>query len=244
MTMDIAAEIRKNMEALAANVYPGRGIVIGQTPDGAKMVQVYWIMGRSENSRNRVFVQEGDAVRTAPFDESKVKDPSLIIYNCTRVAGKAHIVTNGDQTDTIYDALTGSGSFESALDTRTFEPDEPNYTPRVSGVVDLGDEITAYKLGILKTIGNDPDRPVRQYFSFGRAIPGAGHFIATYSGDGSPLPSFGGEPQLVEIPQDIEAAADLYWKSLNQDNRVSLLVKFIDPASGAGEVRLVNKHKA
>jgi len=240
--MDITTEIRKNMQSLAANVYPGRGIVIGQTPDGAKMVQVYWIMGRSENSRNRVFVQEGETVRTAPFDESKVKDPSLIIYNCTRVAGKAHIVTNGDQTDTIFDALGKGGSFETALDTREFEPDAPNFTPRISGVVDFADELNAYKLGILKTVGNDPERPVRQYFSFASAIPGAGHFIATYSGDGSPLPSFSGEPQLVEIPAEIDAAADLYWKSLNEDNRVSMLVKFIDPASGASEVRIVNKN--
>jgi IMP cyclohydrolase len=240
--MDITAAIKTNMQALAANVYPGRGIVIGQTPDGSKMVQVYWIMGRSENSRNRIFVEEGDTVRTAPFDESKVKDPSLIIYNCTRVHGSAHIVTNGDQTDTIFDALAGSGSFESALDTRTFEPDEPNYTPRVSGVLDLGDDANAYKLGILKTIANDPARRVRQYFSFGSAIRGAGHFIATYSGDGNPLPSFAGEPQLLEIPGNIDTAADLYWKSLNDDNRVSLLVKFIDPASGTSEVRILNKH--
>jgi hypothetical protein len=208
------------------------------------MVQVYWIMGRSENSRNRVFVQEGEVVRTAPFDESKVKDPSLIIYNCTRVAGSAHIVTNGDQTDTIFEALGKGGSFESALDTRTFEPDEPNYTPRISGVVDLADGLNAYRLGILKTIGNDPERPVRQYFNFGKAIPGAGHFIATYSGDGKPLPSFGGEPQLVEIPVEIDAARDLYWGALNEDNRVSLLVKFIDPESGSSEVRIVNKHGA
>jgi hypothetical protein len=240
--MDIIAEIRKNMQALAENVYPGRGIVIGQTPDGSRMVQVYWIMGRSENSRNRVFVAEGETVRTAPFDESRVKDPALIIYNCTRVAGKAHIVTNGDQTDTIFDALGKGGSFESALDTREFEPDEPNYTPRISGVVDLADRLCAYRLGILKTVGNDPARPARQYFSYGRAIPGAGHFIATYSGDGNPLPSFAGEPRLVEIPGDIDAAAGLYWKSLNADNRVSLLVKFIDPAGGPGALRIVNKH--
>jgi hypothetical protein len=240
--VDITAVIKANMQALRSNVYPGRGIVIGQTPDGKKMVQVYWIMGRSENSRNRVFVREGDVVRTAPFDASRVKDPSLIIYNCTRVAGKAHIVTNGDQTDTIFDALGKGGSFESALDTRSFEPDEPNFTPRISGLVDLADTLSAYKLGILKTVGNDPQRPARQYFSFGAAIPGAGHFIATYSGDGKPLPSFQGEPRLVEIPGDVDAAADLYWKSLNEDNRVSLLVKFIDPASGASDVRIVNRH--
>jgi hypothetical protein len=230
------------MESLRENKYPGRGIVIGQTPDGDSMVQVYWIMGRSENSRNRVFVQEGDIVRTAPFDESKVKDPSLIIYNCTRVLGKAHIVTNGDQTDTIYYALEGGGTFESALDGRTFEPDEPNYTPRISGIVNLGDRLHAYKLGILKTLGNNPDRPVRQYFCFGKPIPGAGHFIATYSGDGAPLPSFDGEPQLVKIPGDIDKALDLYWNALNDGNKVSLLVKFIDPGTGSSDVRIANKH--
>jgi IMP cyclohydrolase len=240
--VDIGSVVRANMDSLRSNVYPGRGIVIGQTPDGGKLVQVYWIMGRSENSRNRVFVREGDVVRTAPFDESKVKDPSLIIYNCTRVLDRAHIVTNGDQTDTIYDALGSGGTFESALDTREFEPDEPNYTPRISGLVNLDDGLCAYKLGILKTIGNDPGRPVRHYYSFGKAIPGVGHFIATYSGDGDPLPSFEGEPQPVEIPGDIDTALDLYWNALNEDNKVSLLVKFIDPETGSSDVRIANKH--
>ncbi len=240
--MDIDSVVSENMDSLRENVYPGRGIVIGQTPDGDTMVQVYWIMGRSKNSRNRIFVQEGDIVRTAPFDESKVKDPSLIIYNCTRVLGKVHIVTNGDQTDTIYYAMEGGGSFESALDGRMFEPDEPNYTPRISGIVNLGDSLYAYKLGILKTIANNPDRPVRYYYSFEKAIPGAGHFITTYSGDGDPLPSFEGEPQLVKIPGDIDAARDLYWNALNDDNKVSLLVKFIDPGTGSSDVRIANKH--
>ena len=240
--MDISATVKTNMDALRANVYPGRGIVIGQTPDGSKLVQVYWIMGRSENSRNRVFVEEGDVVRTAPFDESKVEDPSLIIYNCARVLDRVHIVTNGDQTDTIYDALINGETFESALHTRTFEPDAPNYTPRVSGICDP-DSPHDYQLAILKTIGNDPDKPVRHVYSFESAIPGVGHFIATYSGDGDPLPSFEGEPQMVELLDDIGATLALYWNALNEDNKVSLMVKFID-ANGDAEVRIANKNQA
>ena len=241
--MDISAAVKANMDALRANVYPGRGIVIGQTPDGSKMVQVYWIMGRSENSRNRVFVQEGDMVRTAPFDESKVEDPSLIIYNCARVLDRIHIVSNGDQTDTIYDAIRNGETFEAALYTRTFEPDEPNYTPRIAGIIDP-DDVHTYKLGILKTVGNDPERSVRHIYNFENAIPGAGHFIATYSGDGSPLPAFDGEPQMLELLDDIGATLDLYWSALNEDNKVSLLVKFIDPATDATDIRIVNKNQA
>jgi len=241
--LDIDAVVKANMDALRANAYPGRGIVIGQTPDGSKMVQIYWIMGRSENSRNRVFVQEGDVVRTTPFDASKVEDPSLIIYNCARVLDRIHIVTNGDQTDTLYEALRNGETFEDALNTREFEPDAPNYTPRISGVVDP-DDIHAYKLGILKTIGNDPERPVRHMYSFESAVPGVGHFIATYSGDGTPLPSFEGEPQMLPLLDDIDATLDLYWSALNDDNKVSLMVKFIDPAAGAADVRIANKNQA
>ncbi len=241
--MGIQDVVKTNMEALRANVYPGRGIVIGQTPDGKNLVQVYWIMGRSENSRNRIFVAEGDVVRTAPYDESKVKDPSLIIYNCVRTLGQAHIVSNGNQTDTIYDALAGSETFESALFTREFEPDDPNYTPRISGVVDL-DGLHAYKLSILKTIDNNPAQGVRHFYNYSTPIPGVGHFVATYSGDGNPLPAFDGEPQMVEIAGDIDAVLDCYWTALNDDNRVSLLVKFIDPATGETDVRIANKHEA
>ncbi len=241
--MNLEATVKANMEALRANVYPGRGIVIGRTPDGKHLVQAYWIMGRSENSRNRIFVAEGDVVRTAPFDASKVKDPSLIIYNCVRVCGRAHIVTNGDQTDTIFDALEAGGSFESALSTRTFEPDEPNYTPRISGLIDLDDDCHAYKLGILKATGNDPEHGERQFFCYERATPGVGHFIATYREDGNPLPPFEGEPQPVEIAGDIDAVLDTYWSALNKDNKVSLLVTFIDPATGKTDGRIANKHE-
>ena len=242
--MGIQDVVKANMDALRANVYPGRGIVIGQTPDGKRLVQVYWIMGRSENSRNRIFVAEGDVVRTAPHDESKVEDPSLIIYNCVRTLGRAHIVSNGNQTDTIYDALASSGTFESALFTREFEPDDPNYTPRISGIVGLDDDPHAYKLAILKTIDNDPGQGVRNFYNYATPIPGVGHFVATYSGDGNPLPAFDGEPQPVEIASDIDAVLDCYWTALNGDNKVSLLVKFIDPATGETDVRIANKHEA
>jgi len=241
--LDIDAAVKSNMEALRANPYPGRGIVIGHTPDATHLAQVYWIMGRSENSRNRVFVREGDVVRTAPFDESKVEDPSLIINDCVRVLDRIHIVSNGDQTDTIYDAIRNGETFEDALYTRTFEPDGPNYTPRIAGIIDP-DDIHAYKLGILKTVGNDPERPVRHIYNFEKAIPGVGHLIATYSGDGSPLPAFDGEPQLVEILDGIGDTLDLYWGALDADNKVSLLVKFIDCATGATDVRIVNKNHA
>lgn len=240
--MGIRDAAKANMDALRANVYPGRGIVIGQTPDEQHMVQVYWIMGRSENSRNRVFVQEGDVVRTAPFDESKVEDASLIIYNCSRALGRVHIVTNGDQTDTICNAIGEKKGFEEALYSRTFEPDAPNYTPRVSGIIDLDDEVHAYQLGILKTLDNNPALPARHIYNYEAAVAGIGHFIATYSGDGKPLPSFEGEPQPVEILDSIDATLELYWSALNEDNKVSLMAKFIDPESGKTAVRIVNKH--
>ncbi len=238
---ELAAE---QMETLRANPYPGRGIVIGQTPDGKKMVQVYWIMGRSPNSRNRVFVEEGGEVRTAPFDASKVEDPSLIIYRCARLLNRAHIVSNGDQTDTIFKALSGGGSFETALRKRTFEPDAPNYTARIAGLVNLADERNDYQLAILKSIGNCPDRPARQFFDYPAAIPGIGHLVSTYSGDGSPLPPFEGEPAPMPILNDIDATRDLYWEALNDENKVSMMVKFIDPETDEVEIRIANKNRA
>jgi IMP cyclohydrolase len=232
-----------NMQALARNSYPGRGIVIGLTPDGQRWVQVYWIMGRSENSRNRIFVAEGGTVRTQAWDESRVEDPSLIIYNCIRIAGGAHVVTNGDQTDTICEALEAGGSFEGALATRTFEPDAPNYTPRIAGIVDLADRDTACRLAILKTVGNVSDCPARHYFTYESGIGGLGHCITTYAGDGSPLPSFDGEPYLLPIENDVAATAALYWRTLDEDNRISLLVKAIEPESGKTELSIINKHE-
>ena len=240
--MGISETVSANMQALRQNAYPGRGIVIGLTPDGARLAQVYWIMGRSENSRNRVFVAEGDTVRTKAYDESKLQDPSLVIYNCVRCLAQCHIVSNGDQTDTLFVAILEGGTFEEALFTRTFEPDEPNFTPRISGIVDLDDECHAYKLAILKAVENNAEHAVRHFFNYETGIPGAGHCVTTYSGDGNPLPAFEGEPYLVEIRDDVDATADVYWHALNEDNKVSLLVKTIDLETGETDLRIVNKH--
>lgn len=232
-----------NVEAyLKNNEYPGRGMVVGATPDGSRLVQVYWIMGRSPNSQNRVFVLENDIVRTAPFDPARVKDPSLIIYNALRHRGDRFIVSNGDQTDTVYNALGSGGSFESALATRTFEPDAPNYTPRVSGLIIRQGADSRYTLNILKALYNDPALPAHQTFYYRKFIPGFGHCFHTYRANGDPLPPFEGEPYLVPLPGAIDQIAEFYWSNLNPGTRVSLAVKTIDPASGAVEYKIVNKH--
>ncbi|MDE0837784.1 MAG: IMP cyclohydrolase [Kiritimatiellae bacterium] len=228
-----------NLEALQSNAYPGRGIIMGLSPDGSNFVQVYWIMGRSSNSRNRIFVHDGSTVRTAPFDESRVEDPSLIIYNCVRVHGDAHIVSNGDQTDTIFDALKSGGSFESALKTRTFEPDAPNFTPRISGILTPGQE-HAYSLSVLKSIDNNPHQATRQFYHYTAPVAGIGHYVSTYIGDGSPLPSFAGEPQPMPLHDDPDDALERFWDSLNEDNRVSLLVKYLSIESGESQIRIMN----
>jgi len=221
-------------------VYPGRGIVIGQTPDGTHLVQIYWIMGRSPSSRNRVFVQEDRFVKTDTVDKTQKIDP-LTMYYPIKMIGDCHIVTNGDQTDTIYEAIQGGGSFETALYTRTFEPDAPNYTPRISGLVDLNDPVHAYRLAILKTVASNPDHCVRQFFNFETAVCGTGHCITTYRDDGDPLPSFIGEPFCVEMFDSLDQTVDYYWDVLNEDNKVSMLVKFISPERS--EIRIVNKYK-
>ncbi|MEF3302466.1 IMP cyclohydrolase [Paenibacillus sp. GYB003] len=232
----------QNSARLQSNPYPGRGIVIGLTPDGTRYAQVYWIMGRSENSRNRVFIEEANGfVRTEARDPAKLTDPSLIIYYPVRHIGSAHIVTNGDQTDTIYEALQNGGSFEQALTTRTWEPDAPNYTPRISGLVDLSDQACAYKLSILKTNQNDASQTMRHYFHYEQGITGFGHCVTTYAGDGNPLPSFQGEPLLLPLFDDIAQTASYYWERLNADNRISLLVKTIDKASGETDMHVINK---
>ena len=236
----IAAET--NAGSLASNPYPGRGIIIGLTPDGTRYMQVYWIMGRSENSRNRVFIEEENGfVRTEARDPAKLTDPSLIIYYPVRHLGDTHIVTNGDQTDTIYEALQNGGSFESALATRTWEPDPPNYTPRISGLVDLSDKNTAYKLSILKTNLNDASQTMRHYYHYEQGIAGLGHCITTYSGDGNPLPSFQGEPVLMPLFDDVDQTASFYWERLNAENKISLLVKTIDRTSGKAVLKVLNK---
>lgn len=242
MTAQRAAQAEKYLDQLKQNTYPGRGIVIGLSEDGTQYVQVYWIMGRSENSRNRIFVQEDNGfLRTEARDPAKLTDPSLIIYYPAKHIGGAHIITNGDQTDTIHEALQNGGSFESALATRTYEPDAPNFTPRISGLVDLADGQFAYKLSILKSAGNTEDQTLRHTYTYESALPGFGHCIHTYSADGNPLPSFAGEPQLVPLAGTAEAIAKRYWSMLNEENKISLLVKTIHRESGESRLLVLNK---
>ena len=199
-------------------------------------------MGRSSNSRNRIFTEEKNGfIKTQAFDESKVEDPSLIIYYPLKHTGKNHIVSNGDQTDTIYDSINSGQSFEGALDTRDYEPDGPNFTPRISGLVTLDDPLYAYRLSIIKTAANDEGCSMRNYFNYRGGIPGFGHLITTYMGDGNPLPSFSGEPQVMPLADTVEENLDNYWNALNEDNRISLLVKKIDRASGEFQVLLRNR---
>lgn len=228
---------------LNENAYPGRGIVIGKTPDGTKAVTAYFIMGRSENSRNRVFVEDGAGIRTEAFDPSKMVDPSLIIYAPVRILGNKTIVTNGDQTDTIYELMDKQMTFEQALRTRTFEPDAPNYTPRISGIMHIENGKYNYALSILKSNHGNPDSCHRYTFAYEAPAAGEGHFIHTYKCDGNPLPSFEGEPKLVNIVDDIDEYTELLWTNLNVDNKVSLFVRYIDIATGEFESRIVNKNQ-
>ena len=228
---------------LSSTSYPGRGIVIGRSEDGSKMVTAYFIMGRSTNSRNRIFVEDGEGIRTEAFDPSKLSDPSLIIYAPVRVLGNNTIVTNGDQTDTIYDLMNEQQTFEMALRTRSFEPDEPNFTPRISGIINVNDDKASYMMSILKSNNGNPDQCIRNTFSYDRPQAGEGHFIHTYMGDGNPLPSYEGEPTWVEISGDIDTFTNMVWENLNEENKVSLFVGYIDIATGASESRIINKNK-
>ena len=228
---------------LQNNAYPGRGIIIGKTPDGSKAVTAYFIMGRSENSRNRVFVTEGEGIRTQAYDPSKLTDPSLIIYAPVRVLGNRTIVTNGDQTDTIYDGLAEGLTFEQSLRTREFEPDGPNYTPRISGVMQIENGEYHYAMSILKSNNGNPDACNRYTFTYENPVAGEGHFIHTYKCDGNPLPSFEGEPKLINILDDMDAYTELLWNSLNVENKVSLFVRYIDIATGTYETKIVNKNQ-
>ena len=228
---------------LKENSYPGRGIVIGRSQDGTKAVTAYFIMGRSENSRNRVFVEEGQGIRTQAFDPSKLTDPSLIIYAPVRVLGNRTIVTNGDQTDTIYEGMDQELTFEQSLRCREFEPDAPNYTPRISGVMHIENGRYDFAMSILKSNNGDPDCCQRFTFSYDKPKSGEGRFIHPYKCDGNPLPSFEGEPKPVAISGDIDAFTELVWNSLNEENKVSLFVRYIDIATGNYETRIVNKNK-
>ncbi len=228
---------------LSSNDYPGRGIVIGKTPDGKQAVTAYFIMGRSVNSRNRVFVTDGDGIRTQAYDPSKLTDPSLIIYAPVRVLGNKTIVTNGDQTDTIYEGMDKQLTFEQSLRSREFEPDGPNYTPRISGIMHIENGTYNYAMSILKSNNGNPDACNRYTFAYENPVAGEGHFIHTYKCDGNPLPSFEGEPKLVGIEGDIDTFTENVWNSLNEDNKVSLFVRYIDIATGKFETRIVNKNK-
>ena len=234
--IDIAKE-------LSTNAYPGRGIVIGRSNCGKFAVTAYFIMGRSENSRNRVFVEDGDGIRTQAFDPSKLTDPHLIIYAPVRVLGNKLIVTNGDQTDTIYDLMDKQQTFEQSLRTREFEDDAPNFTPRISGILHFENKGFNYAMSILKSANGDPSSCQRFTFSYTNPLAGEGHFIHTYMGDGSPLPSFEGEPTLVGISGNIDEFTDMLWNNLNADNKVSLFVRYVDLESGKAETRIVNKNK-
>ena len=229
-------------QELKNNSYPGRGIVIGKSKDGKNAVTAYFIMGRSSNSRNRVFVEEGAGIRTQAFDPSKLEDPSLIIYAPVRVLGNKTIVTNGDQTDTIYEGMDKQLTFEQSLRSREFEPDGPNYTPRISGIMHIENGTYNYAMSILKSNNGDPSSCNRYTFAYENPKAGEGRFIHTYMHDGNPLPSFYGEPKEVEIPDDIDGFTDMLWNSLNEENKVSLFIRYIDIATGKYETRIVNKN--
>lgn len=228
---------------LKTNSYPGRGIVIGLSQDKKYAVTAYFIMGRSVNSRNRIFVQDGEGIRTQAFDPAKLSDPSLVIYAPVRVLGNKTIVTNGDQTDTIYELMDKQQTFEQALRTRTYEPDEPNYTPRISGIMHIENGKYNYAMSILKSNEGNPQSCCRHTFSYENPPAGEGRFIHTYQGDGEPLPSFEGEPVRVGISGDIDAFTEAVWASLNEENKVSLFVRYIEIASGEYKTRIVNKNK-
>lgn len=229
-------------ELLKNNAYPGRGIVLGLHPDGKTGVSAYFIMGRSVNSRNRVFTKTADGIITEAHDPSKMVDPSLIIYAPVRKFEEQMIVTNGDQTDTVYDFLAAGKSFEEALRTRTFEPDPPNFTPRISGVMARDGGKASYKLSILKSNDGNQNAPQRFFYEYAAPVAGEGHFIHTYKTDGNPIPSFEGEPERVQIEGDIDTFAENVWCHLNNDNKVSLYVTYWNLETGESETRITNKN--
>ena len=228
---------------LSGNSYPGRGIVIGKSADGKSAVTAYFIMGRSASSRNRVFVEDGEGIRTEAFDPSTLLvAPELIIYSPVRVLGNNTIVTNGDQTDTVYDGMSAGKTFEESLRVRKYEHDAPNYTPRISGLMHIENGAYDYSMSILKSHNGNPDICERHTYTYDNTVAGEGHFIHTYMGDGNPLPSYEGEPTLVEITGNIDEFTDMVWNNLNEDNKVSLFVRFIDIETGNYETRIINKN--
>ncbi len=235
-------EIKNIYDELKNNAYPGRGIVIGKSADGKNAVTAYFIMGRSTNSRNRVFVTEGEGIRTEAHDPSLLEDPHLIIYAPVRVLDNYTIVTNGDQTDTVYDLMKEGKTFEESLRTREYEDDAPNYTPRISGIIKTENGGFNYAMSILKSSNGNPDCCERHTFTYGNPLDGEGRFIHTYMGDGNPLPSFEGEPKRVAIPNDIEEFTKGLWENLNEDNKVSLFVRFINLETGNVDTRIINKN--
>ncbi len=230
------------LDLLKENTYPGRGIAIGKTADGENAVAVYFIMGRSENSRNRIFKVNGEDITIYPFDESKVSDPSLIIYSPVRKFENKLIVTNGDQTDTVYNHLADGESFEAALDTREFEPDAPNFTPRISGMLTFENNDFTYKMNILKSADAEGTACSRYTFTY-PAIAGVGHFIHTYNCDGNPLPTFTGEPERISLPNDIDDLTKKVWEALDDNNKISMFVRFTNLKTGKTDTRIVNKHE-
>lgn len=230
-------------QLLAENPYPGRGIILGKSADGKNAVIAYFIMGRSVNSRNRIFEETEDGIRTKAYDESKLSDPHLIIYTPVRTMGNKTIVTNGDQTDTIYELMDKQQTFELSLRTREYEDDAPNYTPRISGIVHTDRGLCNYALSIIKSADGNPDSVERFTFSYNSPLAGIGHFLHTYKGDGSPLPSFEGEPEKIAIEGTIDEFTDALWKNLNAENKVSLFTRFISIETGEYESRIINKNK-
>lgn len=235
--------IKDLKDTLSKNQYPGRGIIVGKSADSKYAVVAYWIMGRSENSRNRVFVQDGEGIRTQAFDPSKLTDPHLIIYSPARVLENRTIVTNGDQTDTIYDGIKKGLTFEQSLRSREFEDDAPNYTPRISSMLEVEKGEFKFSMSILKSDGGDGERCNRFTYKYDNPKEGIGRYIHTYMENGNPLPSFEGEPEIVELAGNIDELTDRIWNNLNEDNKVSLFVRYIDIATGKTESRIVNKNK-
>ena len=240
--MVLRAVAAANLRRLGENAYPGRGLVLGLSADGSRLVQVYWLTGRSPASRNRVLLQEGESVKAESLDPSQVPNPDLVIYHPVRRVGSWHVVSNGDQTDTLAAALARGERWQDALATREYEPDAPHWTPRISGLHDAADPRHGYALSILKAEEGDGPSCVRQHFLYERGCPGIGHCLTTYAGDGHPLPSFAGEPWPVPLPGSAREMAQQYWELLPPERRVALLVKTVEFGTGATQLEIVNRH--